>query len=68
MRRVEHYHAIIYNCSLYSDVFILFTGPEPGCITVPVVLGRKESIIDFVEADMYIQVSTKHFQNYLIYS
>ena len=43
---------------LYGDVFSLFTGPEPDCITVPVVLGRKESIIDFVEADMYIQVST----------
>nr|XP_022336005.1 uncharacterized protein LOC111132487 [Crassostrea virginica] len=38
-------------------------GPEPDCITVPVVLGRKESIIDFVEADMYIQNHghTRHY-------
>ncbi|XP_061196505.1 ras-like protein 2 [Saccostrea echinata] len=30
-------------------------GPDPNYISVPVVLGGKESILNFVEADMYIQ-------------
>lgn len=48
---------VIFGIRFNDHSFLFCKGPDPSYISVPVVLGGKQSVLNFVEADMYTQVN-----------